>query len=180
MLLRRSSTKARRSGRSAASWSDAGCLGYDRTWPLCGPGASSAVVVFTRAQTALTAAAGRAVACGCIDGRAPACALSRVRLQSCPAGPAISAASTLKHDSSHTCRLVVPLRDACLWCSLVDRQHPACVTAIPFGDPVALNRAASARHWPQDRPRPASGWQPSAISAPDQRPNRVPRICPAP
>jgi len=36
-----------------------------------------------------------------------------------------------EYDVSHICRFSwFPLRDARLWCSLGDRQHPACVTAI--------------------------------------------------
>lgn len=49
-------------------------------------------------------------------------------------------------------------RGACLVVQAGQPQHPACVTTTtPAGDPVALTRAASARHWPQDRPGPASG-----------------------
>src|SRR6185437_15459385 len=55
------------------------------------------------------------------------------------------------------CRLLLEKkkRDGRLVVQAGQPQHPACVTSTFVGDPVALNRVASARHWPQDRPEPA-------------------------
>jgi len=70
-------------------------------------------------------------------------------------------------------------RDARLWCNLVDRQHPACVTATS-GDPPSP--------WTARRPhatgrRTGPGQHPGGSWAQSPRPtegNRVPRTRPAP
>jgi hypothetical protein len=51
---------------------------------------------------------------------------------------------------------------------------PACATATPPGDSVALNRTASARRWPQDSRRSQHLGDRSAITAPERRLSRVP------
>jgi hypothetical protein len=92
-----------------------------------------------------------------------------------------STQTTCEYDLSHMCRfggfpLAMPAGGAAWWTAT-----PSVCDGHPLGgDPVALNRAASARHWPQGQVLASIRVAAERSLCALPKAIRVPRICPAP